>query len=60
MKKTGNTNTCNHVLDYFCLFDLMLYVHGHVCTVIYLTTLFLGKPPAGSLPILSAHSFASY
>ena len=25
----------------------------------YLTTLFLGKPPGGSLPVLSAHSFAS-
>ena len=27
--------------------------------VSYLTTLFLGKPPRGSLPVLSAHSFAS-
>ena len=25
----------------------------------YLTTLFLGKPPGGNLPVLSAHSFAS-
>ena len=24
-----------------------------------LTILFLGKPPAGSLPVISAHSFAS-
>ena len=27
--------------------------------VSYLTTLFLGKPPVGSLPVLSANSFAS-
>ena len=27
--------------------------------VSYLTTLFLGKPPKGSLPVLSAHSFAT-
>ena len=27
--------------------------------VSYLTTLFLGKPPRGSLPVLSAHSFDS-
>ena len=27
--------------------------------VSYLTTLFLGKPPGGSLLVLSAHSFAS-
>ena len=25
----------------------------------YLTTLILGKPPGGSSPVLSAHSFAS-
>ena len=25
----------------------------------YFTSLFLGKPPGGSLPVLSAHSFAS-
>ena len=31
----------------------------HVGTVSYLTTLFLGKSPGGSLPVLSAHSFAS-
>ena len=27
--------------------------------VSYLTTLFLGKPPGGSLQVLSTHSFAS-
>ena len=27
--------------------------------VIYLTTLFLGKPPGGNLSVLSAHSFTS-
>ena len=32
---------------------------GHVGTVSYLTTLFMGKPPGGSLPVLSAHSFLS-
>ena len=32
---------------------------GHVGTVSYLTTLFLGKPSRGSLPILNAHSFTS-
>ena len=41
----------------------MLYVHGiscsHVGTVSYFTTLFLGKPLGGSLPVLSACSFAS-
>ena len=32
---------------------------GHVRTTSYLTTLFLGKPPGGILPVLSGHSFAS-
>ena len=27
--------------------------------VSYLTSLFLGKPSGGSLPVISAHSFAS-
>ena len=47
----------------FCLLDLMLYIlgkgWGHVGTVSYLTTLFLGKPPGGSLPVLSGPYFAS-
>ena len=37
----------------------MVNSRGHVGTVSYLTTLFLGKPPGGSLLVLSAHSFAS-
>ena len=47
----------------FCLFDLMIYVHGKQLRSCwegqYLTTLFQGKPPGGSLPVLSAHSFTS-
>ena len=44
----------------FCLFDLMLYVRGkHFGMVSYITTLFLGKPLGGSLPVLSANSLAS-
>ena len=33
---------------------------GHVSTVNYLITLVLGKPPGRSLPVSSAHSFASH
>ena len=42
----------------------MLHVHGKQLRscwdgmVSYLTTLFLGKPPGGNLPVFSAHSFA--
>ena len=35
----------------------MVNSQGHVGTVSYLTTQFLGKPPGGSLPVLSTHSF---
>ena len=42
-------------------FDLLLYVHGktagHVGTISYLTTRFLGKPVGDSLPVFSAYSF---
>ena len=51
-----------HKLSFVCLFvcliDSMLYIHGkqlrYVGTISNLTTLFLGKPPGGSLPVLSA------
>ena len=54
-------------MDELCLFDLLLYVYGKQLRSCrdgqlshrYLTTLFLGKPPIGSLPVFSAHSFAS-
>ena len=41
-------------LKLFCLF-----VSGDVELVFYLTTLFIGKPLRGSLPVLCADSFAS-
>ena len=48
------------VLCFVSLLDLMLYVHGKQLSscwaVSYFTILFLGMPPAGSLPVLSAHS----
>ena len=37
----------------------MVNSSGHVWTVIYIATLFLGKPPRGNFPVLSAHSFTS-
>ena len=44
-------------------FDLLvkstLNSRGHVSTISYLTTLFLGKPPGGSLPVFTAHFFTS-
>ena len=47
------------------LFDLVLYVHGQTAEVwsgwsVTLATLFLGKPPGASLPVLSAHSLTIY
>ena len=53
-----------HNLEYFCLFDLMLYIHGKQLRScldgqLHLTTLFLGKPPRSSLPEFSACYFAS-
>ena len=42
-------------------FDLLLYIQGKLRSFggsVILTTLFLGKPPGGRLPVLSAHSFA--
>ena len=50
-------------LNRFCLFDLLLYVQGkklRSCRDSQLPTLFMSKSPGGSLPVLSAHSFASY
>ena len=41
--------------------DLLLYIQGKLRSFggsVILTTLFLGKPPGGRLPVLSAHSFA--
>ena len=35
--------------------ELVLYVHGEQLS--HVETLFLGKPPRGRLPVLSAHSF---
>ena len=43
--------------------ELVLYVHGEQLKScrdghMVLSTLFLGKPPRGRLPVLSAHHFA--
>ena len=53
---------CFHYIDFFYLikcFTSTINSGGHVGTVSYLTTLFLGKPPGGSLLISSTHSFPS-
>ena len=44
--------------SYIELVELMFYFHGHVGRSFILTTLLLGKPPRGSLPVHSAASFA--
>ena len=43
-----------------CLFYLLLYmyVHGKQVRSVILTTLYLNKPPRGSLPVLREHSYA--
>ena len=46
-----------------CLFDLLPYVHDKTADVmsgrsVFLTTLFLGKPPRSSLPVLIINSSA--
>ena len=56
-----------HVYNMRLFFRKFCLIHGkellsNVATVSYLTTLFVGanlKPPGGSLPVLTAHSFAS-
>ena len=49
-----------HYLPFHLLpFMSTLNSRGHDRMVSYLTTLPLRKPPGGSLPVLSAHSFAS-
>ena len=40
-----------------CCFKPMVNSEGHVRTVSYSSIFFLGKPPGGNLPVLSAHSF---
>ena len=40
-----------------CCFKSMVNSRGHVGKTVILTTLFLDKPPRGSFPVLSVHSF---
>ena len=56
------TKVLYNIWSFVCLISCFMSTVnslGHIGTISYLTTLFLGMPPGGSLPVLSAHSFAS-
>ena len=58
--KYPQTDLVGKIRGFVCLiscFMSMVNHRGHVGMISYLTTLFLSKPPGGSLPVFSAHSF---
>ena len=66
LNKYSNCPKCTDTVEVL-LYDIAVLKfigpsqQGHVILVSYLTTLFLGKPPRGSLPVLSTctHAFFS-